>query len=225
MQGDFEVYKLFHDKSMAEAMGKVLADAGIDHEITVSKRYFDPSFAFNRVDPEVNLKLRPEDFVRANHALKEHYEKAAMEAEGDHYLFSFSDRELLDVVKKPDEWGVFDVELARRILRERGIEITEEIQEEVERERLEVLKEPAKASSTMVVAGYLLALYGGFFGIIIGWLLRANKLLPNGQKVPVYREGDRRHGQRIMWIGIIVVLLFFGGYMIMSFTRQSALIF
>jgi hypothetical protein len=217
METNLEVYKLFRDREMAESVGEILKDAGIPYEITESKRYFDPSFAFNRVDPEINLKLMPQDFVKANHALKMHYERKATEADRDHYLFSFSDTELIEIVRKQDEWGSFDVALAKRILHERGIEISHEAEVVVEEERLGMLRKPVKAPATMVAAGYITAILGGFFGMLFGWLLCAGKILPNGEKVPVYTDADRRHGQRIMLIGLIFFLLFMGNMLVRSF--------
>jgi hypothetical protein len=31
----------------------------------------------------------------------------------DYYLFAFSDSELIELIRKQDEWGSFDIELAK----------------------------------------------------------------------------------------------------------------
>jgi hypothetical protein len=45
---------------------------------------------------------------------------------------------------------------------------------------------------------------GGFFGIILGFILLHTKVLPNGNRVPVYTKSDRAHGQFIRLIGFAV---------------------
>ena len=51
-------------------------------------------------------------------------EKEIEVIDDDYYLLSFSDDELIDVVSKSDEWNKFDVSLAKKLLKERGNEIT-----------------------------------------------------------------------------------------------------
>ena len=207
MAEQLELFRLLHNEEMAEAMGKILLKAGIPYEVKRSKKYFDPSFAFNAVDPEVNLLLRPEDFSKANHVLRDFYAQQAEQVDEGYYLLSFSDNELIDIIRKPDEWGSYDVALAKRILHERGIEISDDVEVEVERERLKDLARPVAAPSWMVIAGYVAAFLGGFFGIMLGWMLGATKVLPDGSRVPVYRETDRKHGRSMMTIGAIVFTL------------------
>ncbi|MEI9912162.1 MAG: hypothetical protein WDO71_22415 [Bacteroidota bacterium] len=61
---------------------------------------------------------------------------------GDYYLFSFSDDELMDVLRKPDEWNEFDLYWAKKILHIRGVEIKPEDLEKAKQERLDELKQP-----------------------------------------------------------------------------------
>jgi hypothetical protein len=222
MEG-FEIYKLLHNRQVAEEMSRILERAGIKCEITQSRQYFDPSFAFNKVDPDVNLKIKPEDFKQANQILKEYYEQQLEMVDKEYYLFTFSDAELIELVRKQDEWGSFDVELAKRILHDRGIEITDEIETEVEKQRLQELGKPEKASRFMIIGGYITALLGGFFGMLFGWLLCTTKTLPDGQRVPMYTLEDRRHGQRMILIGFIVFAFLMGRALIQSFLSQGPL--
>ena len=206
---------------VAEEMAKVLEAAGIEYKITKSRQYFDPSFAFNKTEPDINLKLKPEDFTRANQVLKNFYETQVAQADDNYYLFHFSDGELIDLVQKQDEWGSFDVELAKKILHDRGIEISEEVEDEVEKLRLKELGKPEKASSFMIWGGYVTAILGGFFGMLFGWLLHNTKTLPDGQRVPFYTREDRKHGQRMILIGLIVFTLLMCMALLQSFLSQA----
>ena len=196
-----ELYKLYYNREQAEAVGAVLGEAGIAYEIIGTRKSFDPSYAFNSVDPDINLMLRAEDFSQANEVLKAYYGKQAETVDPHYYLFHFTDKELLDIIRKQDEWGAFDVALARQILEDRGIPITQEADAISTRQRIVELAQPEDAPLWMFIAGYVLAFIGGFGGFVMGRLLSATKVLPNGQRVPVYTKSDYAHGRVIMVIG------------------------
>lgn len=196
-----ELYKLYYNREQAEAVGAVLGEAGIAYEIIGTRKSFDPSYAFNNVDPDINLMLRAEDFSRANEVLKAYYAKQAESVDPNYYLFHFTDKELLDIIRRQDEWGAFDVALAKQVLQNRGIPITEEADAISTRQRMVELAQPEDAPLWMLVLGYLSALAGGFVGFIIGWFLSTSKVLPNGNRVPIYKSTDRVHGRIIMTMG------------------------
>jgi hypothetical protein len=196
-----ELYKLYYNREQAEAVGTVLGEAGITYEIIGTRKSFDPSYAFNSVDPDINLMLHAEDFSQANEVLKAYYAKQAESVDPNYYLFHFTDKELLDIIRKQDEWGAFDVALAKQILQDRGIPITEEADAISTRQRIVELTQPEDAPLWMFIAGYVLAFIGGFGGFVMGWLLSATKVLPNGQRVPVYTKSDYAQGRVIMVIG------------------------
>ena len=196
-----ELYKLYYNREQAEAVGAVLGEAGIAYEIIGTRKPFDPSYAFNNVDPDVNLMLRAEDFSQANEVLKQFYAKQAETVDPHYYLFHFTDKELLDIIRKQDEWGAFDVALAKQILGDRGIPITQEADAISTRQRIVELAQPEDAPLWMFIAGYVLAFIGGFGGFVMGRLLSATKVLPNGQRVPVYTKSDYAHGRVLMVIG------------------------
>lgn len=203
-----ELYKLYYNREQAEAVGAVLGDAGIAYEIIGTRKSFDPSYAFNNVDPDVNLMLRAEDFTKANEVLKAYYARQAEHVDPGYYLFQFTDKELLDIIRRQDEWGAFDVALARQILDNRGIPISEEADAISNRERMAELAQPEDAPLWMIVLGYISALVGGFVGFIIGWFLAATKVLPNGERVPIYKPTDRIHGRIIMTMGAILFVTY-----------------
>jgi hypothetical protein len=218
MKEEFITFQLFHNRQVAEEMGAVLEREGIPYEVQESKRYFDPSFAFNKVDPEVNLKLLTEDFTRARKALEVVYSKQLAEVDPNYYLFRFKDEELMEIIRKPDEWGIFDHALAKKILSDRGIPVPDIAEKEVLSKRLEELRQPESVEPIWIGIGYMAAIAGGFFGILMGWLFsNMKKTLPNGDRVYVYNNADRIHGRRIMNIGLVVFAIFMIRVMISSF--------
>jgi hypothetical protein len=209
MTNELVTFQLFHNRRIAEEMGSLLEREGIPYEIVENKKYFDPSFAFNKIDPEINLKLFAEDFSKARSALEGVYTKQLEEVDPNYYLFRFKDEELMDIIRKPDEWGIFDHALARKILSDRGIIVPGIEEQRVLKTRLDDLRKPESVEPVWLGLGYMMTLAGGFFGILMGWLFAyMKKTLPNGERVYVYREEDRIHGRRIMNIGLVVFVIF-----------------
>jgi hypothetical protein len=101
-------------------------------------------------------------------------------------------------------------------LQDRGIPITDEADAISTRQRMVELAQPEAAPLWMFLAGYILAFIGGFGGFVMGRLLSATKILPNGQRVTVYTKSDHAHGRVIMIMGGLL----FVTYILISI-RQS----
>jgi ATP-dependent Zn protease len=123
-------------------------------------------------------------------------------------LFDFTDQELYDILAKPDEWSAFDYQLSQRILKERGKEIDKDFLNSLRKTRIEDLAKPEEKQTNNVWVGYLFSLLGGLIGIAIGWnMMSSKKKLPNGEEIFSYQENDRKHGKRIMILGIVMLII------------------
>jgi len=208
MAEDFLTFQKFNDMGLAEAVSKTLGRSGIEFRLENNQKFFDPSFANNDVQADISLKIRAEDFPKADQALAEYYRQQLDTVEADYYLFEFTDRELLEIVSKPDEWGHFDYQLAQKILKERGIEISPEAASRLKEKRVEELAKPEPVHSSWIYIGYIATLFGGAFGIIIGAILAYfKKTLPDGRRVYVYPEVERKHGKWILGLSIISTVI------------------
>jgi len=216
MEPEFITYQKFNDPALAEELAEQLQENDIPYRIEEQSLTFSITFVLN--DPlqkEYAVKIRSEDFEKVNELLKQNEEMSTKEIGKDYYLFSFTDDELMDVVTKADEWSPFDVVLARKLLAERGKEISDQKIAVIQEERIEELKKPEASQLTWIIVGYVIALSGvilPFFvsaiGVFIGWHLSSyKKTLPDGERVYGYSETDRMHGKRIFYLGIIVFVL------------------
>jgi hypothetical protein len=172
---------------------------------------FDPSFANNQLTSKFTVKLALADFEQASQVLAELDKDALNQANPNHYLFTFSDEELFDLLVKPDEWSSFDVALASQLLRKRGRDISPDTLKLLRQHRVAKLAEPDHDRSIWIRSGYVSALLGGFIGFFIGYHLYAHRnQLPDGRRVYAYSPKDRVHGLRIMTLGAVVLLLLVG---------------
>lgn len=210
---EFIVFEKSNDQGTVLALANLLEQNNIKYileDSTINMPFVNTDLAKIFI-----IKLKKDDFAKVE-SLQKEIALAEIEAVNkNHYLFDFSEEELIEIIKKPDEWNAFDILLAKKILKDRGIEISPETSESFKKERQEELEKPEKEALVWIYLGYIFASMGGALGILIGWTLwKLKKVLPNGDKVYTYTESDRKHGRRMFIIGIIS--LFFSGLIIFT---------
>jgi hypothetical protein len=208
MNKRFVEFQRFSSRVELENGIKILTENNIEYLIEDVSVNLDPVLSSNKLGIEFLLKIEQINFEKANKILDEFYSLEIDEIENDYYLFSFSDNELLEVIIKSEEWNKFDVQLAQKILRLKGKGLSNLEIEKIKTQRILELSKPEKNQSVWIFVGYISSLFGGLLGIFIGWhLLTFKKTLPNGQRVYNYSNEDRNHGNKILIIGIISIII------------------
>nr|WP_199002443.1 hypothetical protein [Flavobacterium sp. ASV13] len=208
MTANFVTYKKFNNRDSAEKFGQLLQDENIEYSIDNNSVRVDTTLTGNAFGNEFCLKIDKSHFEIVDEILLKKSEEEIETVPDDYYLLSFSDDELIDVITKSDEWSTFDVALSKKLLKEKGKEVTPAQIEEIKNKRLKELAKPEKSQKGYIIAGYILALIGGWISIFIGWhLLTYKKRLPNGNQVYAYNENDRKQGNRIFILGILFLIL------------------
>lgn len=204
MNEEFITFERFNDQNSAKEVGDLFAEQNIEFVLVDNSLSFDPTFANNGFGKEYCIKLKKSDFEKANKILADKSENQINEIDEDHYLLSFTDDELIEVITKSDEWNKFDISLAKKLLKVKGKEITPEKIEEIKGQRIIKLSQPEEGQKGYIILGYITAFLGGLLGIFIGWhLLTYKKTLPNGNRIYAYSDNDRKQGNRILTIGYI----------------------
>jgi hypothetical protein len=207
---EFITFKKFNDAALAWALTDLLEENDIEYQTEEGAFSFDPTFgASKELATEYLVKINPDDFPRATELLKASEANDIALIDKDYYLFSFTDTELKEVLEKADEWSTFDYELARKILAERGVNVSDEAISDFDKQREIELKKPEKSQKTLIIIGYILVIGGPFVAIYIGWRLSSfKKKLPNGEQVYVYNENDRKQGRIIFYMSIVTSIIF-----------------
>jgi hypothetical protein len=186
----------------------VLKQNGIHYFIEEDMLVFDPSYANNPLNKDYAITLRRSDFKVAHTAYDEYFAKLLDNVPEDYYLLSFTHDELLEILAKPDEWGSFDYQLAQKLLKEKGIEITREKAEILKAERYKELAQPESEPAKNIVGYYILCILFFPVGLVIGWVWgNSKKQLPDGYKVYAYNDKVRKHGRRIFLISMIILAM------------------
>lgn len=216
MIDNYLTFKKFNHIELANEIGEVLKANNIDYSIEDNKKFFDVNFSNTSLENDVSLNLKPADFERAHMILDEFYKQQIQTVPLDYYLFDFSDQELLEIISKPDEWGEFDYHLSQKILVDRGKEIKTDIVDLLSTQRNNELSKPELTNKYLIYRGYIAALFGGIFAIMFGYdLAYSKKTLRNGKQVYTYKEIERKHGKRIVLIGVISLIIWIGVILIL----------
>lgn len=208
MEIEFVTYRKYNTPAVAVSLVELLKKNEIAYELTEAKSSLDSLYGGDRpFDHEIYIKVKKEDFPKVDRLLEQDSRQEIADLEADHYLYSFTDSELFDILSKPDEWNDLDYHFAKKILEERGKEINPEVIALLKMQRLKELSRPEESQKTWVYAGYIMALLGGILAIFIGWhLWTFKKSLPNGEKVYAHTLSDRENGLRIFTIGVFSLL-------------------
>jgi hypothetical protein len=209
----FIKYRSFNDKALATELCQLLAENNIPFAWESTEGFFDVSFANNDILNLYYVKLRQEDFAKADELLMNSVMKSDQQPIGDYYLFSFSTEELIEVLQNPDEWNAFDQYWAKKILKSRGVEISDEELSKAKAKKLDELKRPwivdklwlFLAFTLWVVALWFVLFYAAIAVILLSvYISFSKKTMPDGQKVLAFSETDRLLGEIVLVAGILL---------------------
>ncbi len=209
MPDEFLVFRSFYTEEEAISLMKFFKEKGIDCSMVKHRPILDKVYVGINYDPEFHVKIKGYEFSKANEILDRHIDQHLSEIGEDYYLHSFTDNELLEIIDKPDEWNNQDIVISKKILRDRGVAITDKEVAEKKLSRIKNLEKPERENAVFIFLGYFFSLFA-FFGIGFALLvLNLKKTLPDGRKVFVYDTRTRGHGKNMLIIALILTALFF----------------
>lgn len=191
----------------ANNLQSFLEEHGINTWVVDNSPPVDVALGGTHIDDEFLVKINAEDWTSAKKVIEENAGLQLSDLPEDYYLYDFSDEELLKLLFNYDEWGELDQVLARQLLNERGVTLSDSDIENMKKDRLEVLSKPERPSLIMLIWGYIAAVGGGIFGFVIGWTLISKKTLPDGRKVPNYNEKGIKHGLNMLYISSVTIVI------------------
>ena len=189
------------DSETIEEVKSVLDEAKIQYSTGYNSKNFDITIIQGGESPEIILKVRRSEFDKARIALEQEYLKVDLPS--DHYLLTFTNEELAEVLGKPSEWSPFDVAHARSLAEKKGVQSVDIVAKSGE--RLEKLKEGKRASTTLLFFGWLFAIAGGLIGVLIAWSVCTMKeQTPEGEFF-TYDEDSRKIARPMLRAGLVVL--------------------
>jgi hypothetical protein len=214
-------YRSYNDKALANELCQLLTEHNIPFDWESTEGLFDASFTNNDILNIYYIKIRQEDFEKADEILMSLAKEEKEEPVEDYYLYSFSNEELLDVLKKPDDWNEYDRYWADKILAKRGIQVNPEELNKAKNERLAELKKPWTLDKLWIICAIALWVYSFYFitfywsiavMFIGGYISLSKKTMPDGERVKAFSKGDRLIGKIVLIAGIALTLFIFLQY-------------
>ena len=217
----FQSYAVAED---AYAVAALLAEAGIVAEVV--KRTGQPLAVYTGAEyaDQYELQLATTDFKQANELLYSGKAADVSQLDSNHPLYNLTDKELLEIIGKPDEWGPDNYNVAVALLKSRGTNITDEYLARLRAERTGKLAVKKNFSSTLIVLAYAMGVvpylqnlslahsrgngvawyFPGFFGILVGLIItRSTTTLPDGSQVATYDAPTVNHGRNIIILNVV----------------------
>lgn len=122
----------------------------------------------------------------------------------EHYFNNFTNEELIEVLQRKDEWSQFDVDLAKQMLTKRGVNLSEDELQKLNKKREVELSQHDKPDGWYIPAGYIFCILSGWFGFAIGLsLVFATKEIPDGSKIKKFDPRSRSHGKIMLLAGVL----------------------
>lgn len=219
----YSLLRVFRSSEDAQFFVEIFDNSGIDYKLEQVQSSSDNIItdSFNAKDDalgyECMLLVCDSDIEKAQIVLRKHLSEYFSNGNNEEntLLNDFTDDELEDVLRKPDEWNVEDQVLAQAILNKRGKIVSDEQVEQYRNQRLDILRKPKFVGVVSIIVCYIFSILGGLIGLIIGISFIGKKKLFNGEKVAIYDNRSRLHAKVSMIIAVLVMLGIVVYFMIM----------
>ncbi|MFK8102364.1 MAG: hypothetical protein AB8G15_07565 [Saprospiraceae bacterium] len=217
---DFAFFRDYHSIADAKLFTTILEAHKIPYLAAGAETVIDEAIVGSGLMPKVILKIRPEDFAKINAIIAEQI-TSGTENFSDHYLQEFTNEELKDIFARPDEWSVEDFNIAKLVLQQRGVKITDAAIQNLREERLTEIRAGKKGSYFWMSLYFIGIIVGAYFGVMyiiagigMGYYYGYGKSTdPDGVRHFVYDAQTRTYGKVILYVGS---LLFFAELIILA---------
>lgn len=200
---EFLSYRHFRTIEESAELTTILNENSIEYIIEEESASVDVTFTGN-LEVEFHVKLHQEDFEKVNELMEKEAAEIVDQIDSSYYLYQFTNEELFEILEKPDEWNELDYSLAKKIIKQRGVSISDEEVTGLKLLRNDELAQPEKASSFLIFMGYAFAIAGGLLGIFIGYYIYStHKILDDGERVPCFEQSSRVKGKLMLYIGSV----------------------
>lgn len=227
MSNEYLTFLTFNNEQQALNTILFLEENQIDVELENERKYFDISYSFNKFNADIKLKIKGQEFEKANGIIDDYFQKQIHLIDNDYFIYKFTNEELIEVVKNKDNWGHLNYLLAKDLLSKNNIIIPDNLLEEHHQKNIQTKSIPKNASTFLLLLGYtssiliyalpilplfaLAIIIGGFFAFL-------TKTLSNGQSVFYFSNTTKQHGYFILiLVSVSFVWWFFGGWIIFDY--------
>jgi len=161
---EFIEYQRFMTLGDASFLIDLLDANQIPFKIDDSATRFDlAAKTINPLEGGIVFQIRQSDKERVDRINFKTTETASI---SDHYMYSFSDNDIIDVVVNPEDWTKEEHILAQEILKQRNLKPTAEIIKSSRKEKIETEKKEQLKQRNLITSGASWFLWIGILSVI-----------------------------------------------------------
>lgn len=204
----------FRDEESLRELISLLQEVGIDTFLHDSSSGFDVTFAYNKTTQFWQIWVDQSNEEKAKLICKQFDEEIVAQLTDDYYLFSFSNKELLDIINHPEAWSSVDLMLAQKLLDKNGIPVDSEVVEHKIQLSKASLDESDSVPQYVITLGYVLSIIGGAFGLAIAMILIfSKKTTSDGNRIHRFDKASRTSAYIMILVFLIVFVISGGVFM------------
>ncbi len=164
---NFIEYQRFPTIESAVELIDLLEENDISYRINDSLGSFDIAASnMSPFDKQVVVFIDEDNFEKVNHLFINDNSPKEENADDDHYLYSFSDKDIIEVIANPEDWAELEVTLAKQIVKQRDLKITAEAIKSARKEKIEEQLKVEVETKAQVSGSYSWFLWIGILSII-----------------------------------------------------------
>lgn len=119
---NFIEFQSFPNIELASDLIEIFDKNEIPYQIDDSASRFQLVSSTNSPLNLVIIMIREQDLEKVNNLLSEKVENI----DDSHYLFTFSDKDIVDVIANPNDWTIEEQNIAKQIIKRRGLNVSAE---------------------------------------------------------------------------------------------------
>jgi hypothetical protein len=160
-------FQRFPDFNAASELIDILEANQIPYQVDDSATRFDiASASTNPMENQIIVRIRETHFETVNNLFEKKTSQTDENNDVDHYLYTFSDNDIIDVIANPEEWTETEVKIANEIFKQRGLKPTAELIKSVRKEKIQEQNKKVTETRNRFVLGYSWFLWIAILSII-----------------------------------------------------------
>jgi len=165
---DFVNYQTFSNLDEATGLIDLLNTNNIPFEVDDSSLRYDVSNAnSNPMEQGLIIKISANDAEKVDKLNL----KVELESSDDHFLYTFSDNDIVDVIVNPENWTEEEAAIANKILKQRNIKPTAELIKSLRKDKIIENKNEQTKQKNIVKGGVSWFLWIGILSVVNTLLL------------------------------------------------------
>ena len=223
---NFEFYKSFLHQDDATPYVELLEENGVPYKLEGAETIITEAIVGSPMFPKIILKILPRDFKRVNLIIEKEILRNAPDLEA-HYLNDSTDHELLDILKKQDQYTIEEIIITKELLKSRGIPIDVITLEKMKQKHLEEIHKGRSGSKGWMVFYMMMIILGSILGsplaiiagVGMGWFYWKDKSIDiDGNKYFTFDPPTQNFGKLMFYFAIVIAVI---GFLLMMLFRAS----